>query len=137
MQPRTILTLLRTGRQATEPIKRDAADLTARVVQRSGSAGYRDEICAYLTELYSEIAPMLALEHRLRVTSNLDAGEARSRWAVLRRTLEKVFGAPNLPSDLRATIATVLAQIPLPPAPEEMTHAEPSPAATPLASHSG
>jgi hypothetical protein len=130
-----IVTLLRTERDATELIKQDAGALTERLVQRSGPAGYRDEVIAYLTQLYAEVARMLSLEHHLRITSNLEAALARSRWAVLRQTLEEASATPDLPSGLSATMNSVLAMIANPP-PLEVPDAESSSAATPAPSHS-
>ena len=136
MNSQQIVTLLRTERDATELIKQDAGALTERLVQRAGPAGYRAEILTYLAALYEEVARMLALEHHLRITSNLEAASARSHWAVLRTALEAASVAPDIPSGLRTTMTAVLVQIPSPP-PLEVLHAESTSAAAPAATHPG
>jgi hypothetical protein len=135
VQSKQIVTLLRTERDATELIKQDAGALTERLVQRSGPAGYRTEVITYLADLYAEVARMLALEHHLRITSNLEAASARSYWAVLRHTLETASNASDLSPELRATMDNVLAAIPSPP-PLEVSDAESPSTAAPAAPHS-
>lgn len=84
MEAEKILRLLRAGQNVSAQIRTQSGVLNERIVTRSGPEGYREEIEKYLAEVYNEAGRMLALDHEMRVSAELDAAQARAHWRRLR-----------------------------------------------------
>lgn len=114
-----ILRGLRREADVSQMIKQDAGALTERVISRAGPAGMFEEIGRFLTDTYRDAGAMLALEHHLRVSAQLDGATARSHWRALWGLLDQLGRAETLSPQWRDSISAALAEHAEPTFPED------------------